>query len=103
VKLIWSPLAIERMTEFADYIARDKQKAAEKWALGAFARVEQLTSVPNSGRIVPEVERQDIRVLIYGNYRIIYRVAADEVTILTVRHSRQLLELEELSSDSDSS
>jgi plasmid stabilization system protein ParE len=96
MKIIWSPLAIERMTEFVDFISRDKPKAAEKWAREAFARVEQLTSFPDSGRIVPEVERQDIRELIYGNYRIIYRVADDELTILTARHSRQLLDVEEL-------
>jgi plasmid stabilization system protein ParE len=99
MKIIWSPLAVERMTEYVDYISRDKPKAAEKWARGAFARVEQLASFPNSGRIVPEVGRQDIRELIYGNYRIIYRVADDQLTILTVRHSRQPLDIEELSTD----
>jgi plasmid stabilization system protein ParE len=96
MKIIWSPLAIERMSEIVDYISRDKPKAAQKWAREAFARVEQLTSFPNSGRVVPEVGRQDIRELIYGNYRIIYRVADDELTILTVRHGRQLLDSDEL-------
>jgi plasmid stabilization system protein ParE len=34
--------------------------------------------------------------LIWGNYRIIYRVRRDQVAILTVRHTKQVLPLEDL-------
>ncbi len=97
MKVIWSPLAIERLSEVVDYIALDRPMAAEKWALGAFDRVEQLETFPDSGRTVPEVGRTDIRELIYGKYRIIYGIKGDEISILTVRHCRQLLDENELS------
>jgi plasmid stabilization system protein ParE len=44
--------------------------------------------MPETGRIVPELENNEIRELIEGNYRIVYRVKAkDYVEILTVHHS----------------
>ena len=49
-----------------------------------------------SGRIVPEIHREDIRELIYGNYRIIYRLETKKVAILTVRHGKQILPIDEI-------
>ena len=48
------------------------------------------------GRIVPETNRKDIRELLFKNYRIIYRVGTDHVSILTIRHGRQLLPSDEI-------
>jgi len=42
--------------------------------------------------MVPEVGREDIREFIVQGYRIIYRVLADEVEILTVHHGARLLQ-----------
>ena len=89
MKVVWSPLAIERVREAAAYIARDKPRAAERWVRGAFETVGQLAELPHSGRLVPELERPDIREVIYGAYRIIYRVSPEAVSVLTVRHGRQ--------------
>ena len=46
--------------------------------------------------MVPEWENTDFRELSYGRYRIIYRIEADQVSILTVRHSSRLLDPTEL-------
>lgn len=45
------------------------------------------------GRIVPEIADEDIRELIYRDYRIIYIVDTDneQVDVLTVVHSSQHL------------
>jgi plasmid stabilization system protein ParE len=44
MRIIWSPLAVDRASEIADYIARDKPAAAaaEKWVDTVFLKVEQL-------------------------------------------------------------
>jgi len=42
------------------------------------------------------VNRPDIREIIFKKYRVIYRVARQQVSILTVRHGRQRLPLEEV-------
>ncbi len=92
MRIVWSPLAVQRLREAAEYIARDKQGAAERWVGGAFEAVGRLADLPQSGRVVPELGRPDIREVIYGKYRIIYRVSPEAVLVLTVRHSRQLID-----------
>jgi hypothetical protein len=37
MKIIWSPLAIDRASEIAEYIAQDKLSAAEKWISTVFS------------------------------------------------------------------
>lgn len=96
MKIIWSPLAIDRTTEIAEYIAQDNPTAATKWVENLFGKVQLLKSSPASGRIVPEIHRDDIRELIYGNYRIIYRVERTKISVLTVRHGKQILPIEDL-------
>ena len=96
MKIIWSPLAISRVTEIAEYILMDNPVAAEKWIDEIFNRVMQLKTYPKSGRMVPELEIEEIRELIYGNYRIIYRIIEKAIVVLTVRHGRQILQEQDL-------
>ncbi|MRR16798.1 MAG: type II toxin-antitoxin system RelE/ParE family toxin [Deltaproteobacteria bacterium] len=96
MKIIWSPLAIDRASEIAEYIALDKPTAADKWINTLFSKVEQLTLSPKSGRIVPEIEDEQFRELIYGNYRIIYRIEKKHLSILTIRHGMQILPVEDI-------
>lgn len=96
MKILWSPLAIERVTEIARYIAQDNLSAAEKWVQLIFDKVGLLVSTPTSGRIVPELNRREFRELLHGNYRIIYQVGKARVDILTVRHGKQMLPVDEI-------
>ena len=89
MKIEWTPLAPLRHSEHAAYIARDNSKAAERWVDRLFDKVARLEMLPDSGRMAPEVQRRDIREIVFGAYRIIYRREAERVAILTVRHSRQ--------------
>lgn len=96
MKIVWSPLAIDRASEIAEYIAQDKPSAAEKWIYTIFAKVDQLSSSPEIGRIVPEIRNDQFRELIYGNYRIIYRIEKRQISILTIRHGNQILPIDEI-------
>ena len=96
MKLVWSPLAIDRASEISDYIAQDKPTAAEKWINTVFSKVAQLKSSPEIGRIVPEIRNNQFRELIYGNYRIIYRIEQKKISILTIRHGKQILPIDEI-------
>lgn len=98
MKIVWSPLALERVEDIARYIAEDKPAAAEEWVDGLFASVERLADFPESGRIVPEVGARRIREVIFGTYRVIYSVT-EQIDILTVRRSSQLLRMSELGDD----
>ena len=96
MNVVWSPLALERVSEIALYIARDDPDAADRWVVSLFERVEQVQDFARSGRRVPEIGRVDIRELLYGNYRIIYRIESKRIAILTVRHGSQLLPVDEI-------
>ncbi|MCK5147296.1 type II toxin-antitoxin system RelE/ParE family toxin [bacterium] len=61
-----------------------------------FNHVERLIEYPESGRIVPEINKLNIRELVHGNYRVIYKIGLDEVHILTVRHYKQILPIDEV-------
>ena len=89
-------MALDRVAEIAGYIARDKPSAAEKWVKTVFAKVEQLEISPELGRVVPEIGNVQFRELIYSQYRIVYRIEKKRISILTVRHGRQELPIEEI-------
>lgn len=98
MRIVWSPLALERVEDIAQYIAEDKPDAAIEWVDDLFAIVERLADFPESGRMVPEVGSRRIREVIFGTYRVIYGVK-DQIDILTVRRSSQLLRMSELDED----
>lgn len=96
MKIVWPPLAIERAEEIIDYIAQDKPSAAENWIETVFPKVETLESSPETGRIVPEIGNSQFRELIYGNYRIVYRIDQKQISVFTIRHGAQILPIDEI-------
>ncbi|WP_081617440.1 type II toxin-antitoxin system RelE/ParE family toxin [Thioalkalivibrio sp. ALgr3] len=98
MKIVWSPLALERVEDMARYISEDSPDAAVRWVDDLFAAVERLADFPKSGRMVPEVGSPRIRELIFGAYRVIYSIK-DQIDILTVRRSSQLLRMSDLDDD----
>ena len=96
MNILWSPIAIDRASEIVEYISQDKPSAAEKWIDTVFSKIEQLKSTPEIGRLVPEIQNNQFRELIYGNYRIIYRIEKKQISILTIRHGKQILPIPEI-------
>ena len=95
VRVVWSPLSLELVEEIARVIATDRPVTARRWVVAVFDRVARLRQFPGLGRMVPELARPEIRELPYPPYRIIYRVDPKRVMILTVRHGRQELDVNE--------
>ncbi|WP_081622841.1 MULTISPECIES: type II toxin-antitoxin system RelE/ParE family toxin [unclassified Thioalkalivibrio] len=98
MKIVWSPLALERVEDIARYTSEDSPDAAVRWVDDLFAAVERLSDFPKSGRMVPEVGSPRIRELIFGAYRVIYSIK-DQFDILTVRRSSQILRMSDLDDD----
>ena len=94
----WTDLALKRVDEIALHIAEDDREAAIRWTVELFEAVDRLSDFPESGRMVPELEERAVRELVYGAYRVFYRVG-DAVTVLSVRHGSQLIRDEEVSGD----
>jgi len=91
MKIFWSPLAVERLEDVYEYIAFDNKLAAQKLVERIFKKVETLSKNPERGRKVPETNRDEIREVFEGEYRIIYRIESKKVSILTIRNFKQLL------------
>lgn len=87
----WTEQAVDDLESICIFIARDAPRYAELFAVRVFEATEGLEEFPRMGRIVSEVGRSDLREVIVQNYRVIYRLLADEVEILAVHHGARLL------------
>ena len=89
-RVVWSERAAREVTAIWEYIAQDSPEDAARWAEGTVATGSEIGAMPLAGRRVPEVGRDDVREVIRGTYRIMYRVTAHRVDILAVREGHRL-------------
>jgi toxin ParE1/3/4 len=82
--LRWSAQAERDVDEVAEEIARRDPRAANAWVERVIAHLENTTTIPLAGRVVPEFKRSDLRETFLGRYRIVYRVDGSDVTLVTV-------------------
>ncbi len=73
----------------SDYYRDASASFAERFEEQVFESTRRLEKFPRSGRMIPEAEDEQLREIIYREYRIMYHVdeMAQEVLILTVLHS----------------
>ena len=95
MRILWTQTAIDRLGEIHGYIRKDSPVNAQKWVESVLDKIVKLPDLPNIGRKVPEINSESIRELIFGNYRIIYKVANDSIFLMTIRHFKQILPVEE--------
>ena len=87
-KIVWTTQSIFDLKDIFDYISKDSKRYAENQISRIKTKTLILKTQPESGRIVPELGISQIRELIEGNYRIVYRLLTKEsVEIVTVHHS----------------
>ena len=84
--VIWSPSALDDVDAIAEYIARDSIDRAALIVTRIMETTDSLQTFPLSGRVIPELGDQSCREIIYGSYRIMYRVEGNEVWITGVVH-----------------
>ena len=90
-EIIWSDLAVEDLRSIYEFIAADSVFYASRQVERLIARTEQLQAFPASGRVVPEFDNPDLRELIEGNYRIIYKLGSEMVYIVRVHHASRMI------------
>ena len=91
VKILWSLQARDDLKNIYNYIKQDSVYYANNFKLNIINRIEQLIKFPKSGRIVPEYNCEQVRELIYGNYRILYEIK-DAIQILAIAHCKMKIE-----------
>lgn len=90
-QVVWSPKEIADVDAIAEYIARDSPAYASSVVDQILKTTRSLEQFPLSGRTVPEFGDELLREKIVYSYRILYQVAGDEVTIVTVIHGKRTL------------
>ncbi len=86
MKIEWTEPAIESLQAIEDYIALDSKFYAKVFVEKIIKQVDKLKEFPVIGKIVPEYKKDDIREILFGNYRIVYHLYPDSVVILNIIH-----------------
>ena len=86
MKVLWTASALAQLQAIHDYLARTSPDYAVRIIDRLTRRSIQIANFPNSGRVVPEYDRKEIREVIEGRYRIIYLVQLAQVQVLAVIH-----------------
>lgn len=85
-QIVWTTEARRWLQEIYDYIATDNEEAAYRTVRAIHERAEILLTFPEIGHRYRQ--QPDIRVLLYGHYRIAYLITAEEgIEILGVFHA----------------
>ena len=87
MKIIWTKSAVLNLESIKNYIAQDSQYYAVELTEKIFGAVEKLSDFPRLGREVPEIKKENIREIIYGNYRILYRIDTEVLYIIAIVHA----------------
>ena len=91
MKVAWTHKALLRLQQIHDYIALDQPVNAINFIDRLTRKAELIASAPNAGKVVSQYGREDIRETYEGEYRLVYRIRAERIDILTVRHMVRLL------------
>ncbi len=87
-KIVWTEQSVFDLKDIFDYISKDSKRYAENQVSRIKTKTLILKTQSESGRIVPELGINEIRELIEGNYRIVYRILNDNtIEVLTIHHS----------------
>ncbi|QEN09001.1 type II toxin-antitoxin system RelE/ParE family toxin [Oceanispirochaeta crateris] len=84
MRVFWSANSIKDLESIHAYISKDSLYYADRQIEKILNCENELTNFPFSGRIVPEYSDTSIKELIVDNYRIIYRIEEDRISVLTV-------------------
>ncbi len=85
-KIVWAPSALKDIDSIAQYIERDSPDQAGLFVTRIIEMVDQLKDFPMSGRIIPEINDEHRREVIYGAYRLMYHITSREIWITGVVH-----------------
>ncbi len=90
IRVEWTAQAVGDLEAIREYVARDSAHYAALLIERLVASVDYVEHFPEFGRMVPEFHRPELREVIRGSYRIVYRLRPDRAEVLTVFHGARL-------------
>lgn len=91
-RVYWTRQARADLRAIREHIARNAPATARAYVRKLRSKVGRLKQFPFSGEVVPEIGREDLREVLLGNYRIIYRLSESRVDILAVFHGSRIFD-----------
>jgi len=88
----WSREAEQWLREIYEYIAQDNPTVAGKVVSGIYDKAQLLSDFPKLGYKYREEPEGEVRILLYGHYRIAYISIDDFIDILGVFHGALKIE-----------
>ena len=83
----WTHEAERWLKDIREYIARDNPEAAERTVRVIYDKAQLLSDFPELGYRFTRVQDRNVRILLYGHYRIAYQVKENShIDILGVFH-----------------
>jgi len=80
----WTPAALADLDDIAGYIAQDSRYYAAMFVRRIKLATGSLGTFSMRTRMVPELGDENVRELLLGEYRIIFRIMEQEVQIISV-------------------
>ncbi len=96
MRVVWTNEAVRKLDEIERFIAQDNPERASSFIDVLLEKGDFIGVYPDIGRVVPELSYSEIREILVGNYRIVYRRTSLHVEILTVFDGHRLLRFDEL-------
>lgn len=89
----FSEAALRQISDAILFIAADKPEAAKCWVESVRTLVSRLADFPRNGRVVPDFSDENLRELLHGEYRVVYKIdeRSSRVVVVTVFHAKRLL------------
>ncbi len=94
--VIWTARAKKDLKSIHRYIAEDSPINAKNVTNDMLVKVEPLADLPNRGKVVPEIGRDDVREISVHTWRLIYHIRQQNVFIIAITHKRQQLSAEDI-------
>jgi len=91
----WANIAAKDLADIIEYISHDSPSRALEILKEIKEKASNLDHTPQRGRVVPELQKQGIlqyHELIIPPWRLIYRIAENDIYVLSVLDSRQNVE-----------
>jgi toxin ParE1/3/4 len=87
VEINWTYEAEKWLKDIHNYIALDNPSAAKRVIKGIYDKAQILKKYPQIGHKYHSDFKENIRILLYGHYRIVYLIKPDKnIDILGVFH-----------------
>ncbi|MFZ1519019.1 MAG: type II toxin-antitoxin system RelE/ParE family toxin [Ignavibacteriaceae bacterium] len=96
MKIIWAKEAMINLQQIEDFISAENPDAAIRLTDKLISVTKNLVRFPKKGRIVPELSIDRIREIIHKNYRLVYVIKKNSITIISVFESHKLLSKDDI-------